>query len=51
MAYTVIRLAMKTKERLKRYGQFGESYDDLFNRILDEVEKNNLKIARALKER
>jgi hypothetical protein len=43
MTYTVVRLAVKTKERLKRYGQFGESYDDLINRILDEIEKSNLK--------
>jgi len=43
MTYTVVRLAVKTKERLKRYGQFGESYDDLINRILEEIEKHNLK--------
>jgi len=43
MTYTVVRLAIKTKERLKRYGQFGESYDDLINRILEEIEKHNLK--------
>jgi hypothetical protein len=43
MTYTVVRLAIKTRERLKRYGQFGESYDDLINRILDEIEKHNLK--------
>jgi hypothetical protein len=43
MTYTVVRLAIKTKDRLKRYGQFGESYDDLINRILDEIEKHNLK--------
>jgi hypothetical protein len=43
MTYTVVRLAVKTRERLKRYGQFGESYDDLINRILEEIEKHNLK--------
>ena len=43
MTYTVVRLAIKTKERLKKYGQFGESYDDLINRILEEIEKHNLK--------
>jgi hypothetical protein len=43
MTYTVVRLAVKTRERLKNYGQFGESYDDLINRILNEIEKHNLK--------
>jgi hypothetical protein len=43
MTYTVIRLAVKTKERLRKYGKFGESYDDLINRILEEIEKSNLK--------
>jgi hypothetical protein len=27
-----------TWERLKKFGLFGESYPDLFNRILDELE-------------
>lgn len=37
--YMVVRLKKKTIERLKRIGKFGETYDQLINRILDELEK------------
>jgi predicted CopG family antitoxin len=36
---TTIQLKKKTRERLKKEGDKGESYDDVINRILDEKEK------------
>jgi hypothetical protein len=36
---TTIQLKKKTRDRLKKKGDKGESYDDLINRILDEIEK------------
>jgi len=33
---TSIQLHRATLDRLQRVGRFGESYDDLLNRILDE---------------
>jgi len=35
-----IRLSEKTKERLKKFGKMGEDYDQLLNRLLDRIEKN-----------
>lgn len=34
-----IRLSEKTKNRLKKFGKMDEDYEQLINRILDEVEK------------
>lgn len=30
-----------TYERLKKFGNFGESFDDLLNRLMDNIEKKN----------
>jgi len=35
-----LRLSEKTKERLKKFGKMGEDYDQLLNRLLDRIEKN-----------
>lgn len=35
---TTITVRVKTAERVKMYGQFGQSYDDLLNEILDDLE-------------
>lgn len=35
---TTIRVTQKTKERLEKKGSFGESFDDLLNRLLDSIE-------------
>lgn len=32
-------IGVDTWERIKELGKFGESYDDLFNRIMDELEE------------
>ena len=37
--YTTLSIRKETKERLKSYGSFGESWDQLINRILDEIER------------
>jgi len=36
---TTIPITKKTKERLKKYGKMGETWDALLNRILDECKK------------
>jgi len=36
---TTIPITKKTKERLKKYGKMGETWDSLLNRILDECKK------------
>ena len=42
-AYTELRknisIDEKTWERLKGYGKFGESFDDLINRLLSEIDQ------------
>jgi len=38
-ATTYIRVSEETKERLKKYGKFGETYDQVLRKILDEYEK------------
>jgi small nuclear ribonucleoprotein (snRNP)-like protein len=35
---TTITVRVKTAERVKMYGQFGQSYDDLLNEIIDDLE-------------
>jgi len=35
-----IRISEKTKERLKKFGKMGENYEQLINRLLNELEKN-----------
>jgi len=39
MKIVTISLKEPTRTRLKGFGVFGESYDDLINRLLDENEK------------
>ena len=38
MASTTIKLAKDTVERLKERGEFGQSFDEVVNRVLDESE-------------
>jgi len=37
----VMRIKLQTLERLSRYGKFGETLDDVINRILDMLEKRS----------
>jgi hypothetical protein len=37
--YSYIRLRRKTVEKLKKLGFKGETYDDIINRLIEEVEK------------
>ncbi|KXA90926.1 hypothetical protein AKJ64_05110 [candidate division MSBL1 archaeon SCGC-AAA259E17] len=39
---TTIRVRRDTKERLEKHGRMNESFDELLNRILDELEGNKL---------
>lgn len=34
-----ISIGTETWERLKKLGKFGESFDDLLNRLMDNIEK------------
>jgi uncharacterized protein (UPF0371 family) len=36
---TTIRVAKSTKERLKKRGEMGMSYDDALNHVLDQLEE------------
>jgi len=36
---TTIALNISTVERLKQFGEFSETYDDLLNRLLDKIKK------------
>ena len=38
-----VRLSEKTKERLQSHGKMGEDFNQLVNRLLDELEKNDKK--------
>ena len=49
--YTTLSIRKETKKRLKRYGSFGESWDQLINRILDEIDKRRKKDERNRKSR
>jgi len=37
--HTTIRVSSDTKERLKKYGDMGMSYDDVVQELLDRVEQ------------
>jgi hypothetical protein len=37
--YSYIRLRRETVEKLKKLGFKGETYDDIINRLIEEVEK------------
>lgn len=39
--FTTISVQKKTKERLRKFGSFGETWDEALNRLLDIVEKIN----------
>ncbi len=39
---TSIRITKKTRERLARLGNKGETWDTLVNRLIDEVEKRKI---------
>jgi len=36
---TTIRMSLKTKERFDKLGNYGESADDILNRLMDALEK------------
>lgn len=36
-----VNLRKETYERLRNYGKAGESFSDLIERILDEIERND----------
>jgi hypothetical protein len=38
--YSYVRLRKETVERLKRLGFKGETYDDIINRLIEEVKKH-----------
>lgn len=40
---TMIRISKKTTERLKERGKKGDTYDQIINRLLDEVERRERK--------
>lgn len=42
MEITSIRITKKTRERLARLGNKGETWDTLVNRLIDEVEKKKI---------
>ena len=47
---TTIQVSKATRDRLKRHGRMGESYDDLLNRIMDFLEKLSTSDKRYLDE-
>jgi len=36
---TTIRISLRTKERFDKMGNYGESADDILNRLMDVLEK------------
>jgi len=38
MKYTTISIKKNTKNRLEKYGRKGQTWDELINEILDEIE-------------
>ena len=39
---TTMKTTKRTLERLKDHGKMGESFEKVVNRLLDEVEKNEI---------
>jgi len=37
--YTTLTIRKETKEKLRKYGAFGESWDQLLNRLVEELER------------
>jgi len=46
-SYTSIRLERSTVERLKKYGKYGEDYNDIIVRLLDMLPKRFRRVERA----
>ena len=44
MIMTTIHITDNTKTKLLRYGNMGETYDDVINRMFDEIEKLKSKV-------
>lgn len=40
MPHTNISINIKTKDKMKKLGSFGDSYDKIINRLIDEHERN-----------
>lgn len=40
---TTIRISKELKERLRKRGEMGESYEDVIRKLLDKVEKTEKK--------
>jgi len=40
LSKTTITVSIKTRDRLRKFGKFGERWDDLINHLLDEYEKS-----------
>lgn len=41
MLNTMIRVSYETKDRLKKAGKKGESYDDIINRLVKQKKRRN----------
>jgi len=39
MGKTTISIQKKTRERLKEYGVKGDTYDDILNKLMEEVDE------------
>ena len=39
LGYTTITVKKSTKERLRKFGGYGDTWDKIINRILDELEE------------
>jgi len=37
--FTTITISLRTKERFNKFGNYGDSADDILNRLMDIVEK------------
>ena len=46
VGYTSIGIPIHLKERMKEYGEFGESWTDLLTRLLKEIDEGRLLKAR-----
>ncbi|MBI4415844.1 MAG: hypothetical protein HY557_02540 [Euryarchaeota archaeon] len=45
MEVTTIKIAPATRDRLKAFGRKGETYDQLLNRLLDQVQAHVVSLA------
>jgi len=51
VSVTTIKIAPETRDRLKAVGKKGETYDDLLNRLLDEIGARVVRIEKIEKAR